>query len=171
MGKYILTDFDHRFPFYKIRATVTHLGHTEKNFYPGCPNRECNRKLSYTNGDWICQSCRQSFKTPRYYYSLNIRVKDCSSEYWVDIFGKPAEMIMNINADDYRNILVNRDEEKLGQISEGVEYKEFYFLLKVRLNKYNDTTKKKFTATKIERINKKEDTNRLVNDIKMRLKI
>ena len=171
MNKYILTDFDHRFPFYKIRATVTHLGHTEKNFYPGCPNRECNRKLTFSNGDWICQSCRQSFKTPRYYYSLNIRVKDCSSEYWVDIFGKPAEMIMNINADDYRNILVNRDEEKLGQISEGVEYKEFYFLLKVRLNKYNDTTKKKFTATKIEKINKKENTIKLVNDIKMKLGI
>ena len=171
MNKYILTDFDHRFPFYKIRATVTHLGHTEKNFYPGCPNRECNRKLTYSNGDWICQSCRQSFKFPKYYYSLNIRVKDCSSEYWVDIFGKPAEMIMNISADDYRNILVNRDEEKLGQISEGVEYKEFYFLLKVRLNKYNDTTKKKFTATKIEKINKKENTTKLINDIKMKLGI
>jgi replication factor A1 len=171
MNKYALTDFDHRFPFYKIRATVTHLGHTEKNFYPGCPNRECNRKLTFSNGDWICQSCRQSFKTPRYYYSLNIRVKDCSSEYWVDIFGKPAEMIMNINADDYRNILVNRDEEKLGQISEGVEYKEFYFLLKVRLNKYNDTTKKKFTATKIERINKKQSTGKLMNDLKMKLGI
>ena len=171
MNKYISTDFDHRFPFYKIRATVTHLGHTEKNFYPGCPNRECNRKLNFANGDWICQSCRQSFKNPRYYYSLNIRVKDCSSEYWVDIFGKPAEMIMNINADDYRNILVNRDEEKLGQISEGVEYKEFYFLLKVRLNKYNDTTKKKFTATKIERINKKESTGKLMNDLKMKLGI
>ena len=171
MNKYILTDFDHRFPFYKIRATVTHLGHTEKNFYPGCPNRECNRKLTYSNGDWICQSCRQSFKFPKYYYSLNIRVKDCSSEYWVDIFGKPAEMIMNISADDYRNILVNRDEEKLGQISEGVEYKEFYFLLKVRLNKYNDTTKKKFTATKIEKINKKENTGRLINDIKMKFGI
>ena len=171
MNKYALTDFDHRFPFYKIRATVTHLGHTEKNFYPGCPNRECNRRLTFSNGDWICQSCRQSFKTPRYYYSLNIRVKDCSSEYWVDIFGKPAEMIMNINADDYRNILVNRDEEKLGQISEGVEYKEFYFLLKVRLNKYNDTTKKKFTATKIERINKKESTGKLMNDLKMKLGI
>ena len=171
MNKYIMTDFDHRFPFYKIRATVTHLGHTEKNFYPGCPNRECNRKLTFANGDWICQSCRQSFKNPRYYYSLNIRVKDCSSEYWVDIFGKPAEMIMNINADDYRNILINRDEEKLGQISDGVEYKEFYFLLKVRLNKYNDTTKKKFTATKIERINKKENTGKLVNDIKNKLGI
>ena len=171
MNKYITTDFDHRFPFYKIRATVTHLGHTEKNFYPGCPNRECNRKLTFANGDWICQSCRQSFKNPRYYYSLNIRVKDCSSEYWVDIFGKPAEMIMNINADDYRNILVNRDEEKLGQISEGVEYKEFYFLLKVRLNKYNDTTKKKFTATKIEKVNKKENTGRLINDIKMKFGI
>ena len=171
MDKYIISDFDHRFPFYKIRATVTHLGHTEKNFYAGCPNRECNRKVSFSNGDWICQYCRQSFKTPRYYYSLNIRVKDCSSEYWVDIFGKPAELIMNMNADDYRNILINRDDEKLNLISESVEYKEFYFLLKVRLNKFNDTTKKKFTATKIETINKKEDTGRLIRDIKMKLKI
>ena len=171
MDRYITTDFDHRFPFYKIRATITHLGHTEKNFYAGCPNRECNRKVSFSNGDWICQYCRQSFKTPKYYYSLNIRVKDCSSEYWVDIFGKPAELIMNMSADDYRNILVNRDDEKLNQISDSVEYKEYYFLLKVRLNKFNDTTKKKFTANKIEKINKKEETGRLVNDIKIKLKI
>ena len=171
MDRYVMSDFDHRFPFYKIRATITHLGHTEKNFYAGCPNRECNRKVSFSNGDWICQYCRQSFKTPKYYYSLNIRVKDCSSEYWVDIFGKPAELIMNMSADDYRNILVNRDDEKLNQISDSVEYKEFYFLLKVRLNKFNDTTKKKFTANKIEKINKKEETGRLVNDIKIKLKI
>ena len=171
MDKYIKLDLEHRFPFYKIKATVIHLGHTEKNFYPGCPNRECNRKVSFSNGDWICQFCRQSFKMPKYYYSLNIRVKDCSSEYWIDIFGKPAELLMNTIADDYRNILINRDEEKLNQISENIEYNEFYFLLKVRLNKFNDNTKKKFTANKIERINKKEDIERLVDDIKIKLKI
>jgi len=171
MDKFIMIDLEHRFPFYKIRAIVTHLGHSEKNFYPGCPNRECNRKVSFANGDWICQYCRQSFKVPKYYYSLNIRVKDASSEYWVDIFGKPAELIMNMNADDYRNILINRDDEKLNQISENVEYKQFYFLLKVRLNKYNDNTKKKFTANKIEKINKKEDTQRMIGDIKIKLKI
>lgn len=169
MGKYIMTDFDHRFPFYKIRAIVTHLGHTDKNFYPGCPNRECNRKVTLSNGDWICQSCRQSFKVPKYYYSLNIRVKDCSSEYWVDIFGKPAEMLMNMTADDYRNILISRDDEKLDQITDSIEYKEFYFLLKVRLNRFNDSTKKKFTANKIERVIKKNDTLRLIGDIKAKL--
>ena len=169
MNKYAQTDIDHRFPFYKIRAIVTHLGHTDKNFYPGCPNRECNRKVSFSNGDWICQYCRQSFKTPRYYYSLNLRVKDCSSEYWIDIFGKPAEFIMNVTADDYRNIFINRDEQKLNQISENIEYKEFYFLLKVRLNRYNENTKKKFTANKIERIIKKADIERLVNEIKAKM--
>ena len=70
INKYSQNDIDHRFPFYKIRAIVTHLGHTEKNFYPGCPNRECNRKVSFSNGDWICQYCRQSFKVPRYYIIL-----------------------------------------------------------------------------------------------------
>lgn len=171
MDKYVQTDLFHRFPFYKIRATITHLGHTEKNFYAGCPNRECNRKVTFSNGDWICQFCRQSYKVPKYYYSLNLRVKDCSNEYYVDIFGKPAEMIMNMNADDYRNILVNRDEEKLNQISENIEYKEYYFLLKVRLNKFNESVKKKFTANKIEIVNKKEDTGRLINDIKSKLNI
>ena len=171
MDKFIMIDLEHRFPFYKIRAIVTHLGHSEKNFYPGCPNRECNRKVSFSNGDWICQYCRQSFKVPKYYYSLNIRVKDASSEYWVDIFGKPAELIMNMNADDYRNILINRDDEKLNQISENIEYKQFYFLLKVRLNKYNDNIKKKFIVNKIEKINKKEDTQRMIGDIKIKLKI
>ena len=171
MEKYINIDIDHRFPFYKIRATVTHLGHSEKNIYPGCPLKECNRKVSFSNGDWICQYCRQSFKVPKYYYSLNIRVKDCTSEYWVDVFGKPAEFIMNMGADDYRNILINRDEEKLNQINENIEFKEFYFLLKVRLNKFNDITKKKFTANKIEKINKKDDTERLIGDIKIKLKL
>lgn len=171
MDKYIFTDFDHRFPFYKIKATVTHLGHTEKNFYPGCPNKECNRKIIFSNNDWICQYCRQSYKNPKYYYSLNIRVKDCSSEYWVDIFGKPAEALMGMTADEYRNIVINRDDEKLSQITDSVEYKEFYFLLKVRLNKFNDSTKKKFTANKVERFSKKSDVNRMMADIKMRLNI
>ena len=169
MDKYIFTDFDHRFPFYKIKATVTHLGHSEKNFYPGCPNKECNRKIIFSNNDWICQYCRQSYKNPKYYYSLNIRVKDCSSEYWVDIFGKPAETLMGMTADEYRNVLINRDDERLGQISDNVEYKEFYFLLKVRLNKFNDSTKKKFTANKVERFVKKNDVNRMLTDIKLRL--
>ena len=34
-----------------------------------------------------------------------------------------------VDPDDYRNILVNRDDEKLNQISDSVEYKEYYFLL------------------------------------------
>ena len=107
---------------------------------------------------------------PRYYYSLNIRVKDCSSEYWIDIFGKPAEFIMNFTPDDYRNILINRDEPKLSQISENIEYQEFYFLLKVRLNRFNENTKKKFTANKIEKIIKRNDIERLVNEIKSKIK-
>ena len=78
---------------------------------------------------------------------------------------------MGMTADEYRNIVINRDDEKLSQITDSVEYKEFYFLLKVRLNKFNDSTKKKFTANKVERFSKKSDVNRMMADIKMRLNI
>ena len=38
--------------------------------------------------EYICPNCRKSIKTPSYYYTLSLRVKDASTEYWIDIFWK-----------------------------------------------------------------------------------
>ena len=158
-------------PYYKIRATITHLEHTEKNFYQGCPNQECSRKVLYSNGYYICQYCRKFYQNPKYYYSLNIKVKDCSGEYWIDVFGKPAELIMAMNAKEYRNLYIKKDIIKMHQINESLEYQQFYFLLKINFKKFNNVNKVNLKAVKIEKFNKKEDTERLLNDIKFKLNI
>ena len=148
----------------KVTAIVTQILHNEKNFYLGCSDRNCKRKLKLEgdSDEYICPNCRKSTKTPTYYYTLSLRVKDASTEYWIDIFGKTAESIMKCTAEEYKNILESRDEEKLKEITHKVEFKVFNFWVKPKIQTYNTVSKKKLYAYRIEPYNEKAEAHKLV---------
>jgi len=148
----------------KVTAIVTQILHNEKNYYMGCSDRNCKRKLKLEEDseEYICPNCRKSTKTPTYYYTLSLRVKDASTEYWIDIFGKTAESIMKCTAEEYKNILESGDEEKLKQITHKVEFKVFNFWVKPKIQTYNTVSKKKLYAYKIEPYNEKSEAHKLV---------
>ena len=148
----------------KVTAIVTQILHNEKNYYMGCSDRNCKRKLKLEEDseEYICPNCRKSTKTPTYYYTLSLRVKDASTEYWIDIFGKTAESIMKCTAEEYKNILESGDEEKLKQITHKVEFKVFNFWVKPKIQTYNTVSKKKLYAYKIEPYNENSEAHKLV---------
>ena len=165
MDKFLPININYRFPFYKVKASILFLTHTEKNYYPGCSNKDCSKKVTLVNNFWICEKCHCSFKEPNYCYSLNIKIKDCSGECWVDIFGKAAEMLMGMKAMEYRKFIVERDYTRLMELSNKIEFHEFYFLLKVKGEEFKQQIKKKYTANKIEKINEKEEALRLMDEL------
>ena len=148
----------------KVTAIVTQILHNEKNYYLGCSDRNCKRKLKLEgdSDEYICPNCRRSTKTPNYYYTLSLRVKDASTEYWIDIFGKTAESIMKCTAEEYKNILESGDEEKLKQLTHNVEFKVFNFWVKPKMQTYNTVSKKKLYAYKIEPYNERAEAHKLV---------
>ena len=148
----------------KVTAIVTQILHNEKNYYLGCSDRNCKRKLKLEgdSDEYICPNCRRSTKTPTYYYTLSLRVKDASTEYWIDIFGKTAESIMKCTAEEYKNILESGDEEKLNQLTHNVEFKVFNFWVKPKMQTYNTVSKKKLYAYKIEPYNERAEAHKLV---------
>jgi len=105
--------------------------HNEKNYYLGCSDRNCKRKLKLEgdSDEYICPNCRRSTKTPTYYYTLSLRVKDASTEYWIDIFGKTAESIMKCTAEEYKNILESGKlkDEKLYGLPYEVDFDVVYY--------------------------------------------
>jgi len=125
----------------KVCATVTQIMHNEKNYYIGCSDRNCKRKLIYEEdkNTYLCPNCKRNYDNPNYYYTLSLRVKDSSCEHWIDIFGKTAESIMRMTAEEYKNILKDRNFEKLKEISNMIEFKQFYFWVKPKLQIYNTT--------------------------------
>ena len=159
-----LDDYEDVHNLSKITATVTQILHNEKNYYMGCSDRNCKRKLKLEeeSDEYICPGCRKTTKTPTYYYTLSLRVKDASTEYWIDIFGKTAESIMKCTAEEYKDFLKNRDEEKLRELTQGIEFKVFNFWVKPKLQTYNTISKKKLYAYRIEPYNEKNEAHKLV---------
>ena len=118
------------------------------------------RTVKEENGELLCPVCKT--KTPTYYYTLCLRVKDSSTEYWIDIFGKTAEYIMKYTAEEYKDFLINNDEEKLKEITHNIEFKVFNFWVKPKLQTYNTTSRKKLYAYKIESYNDKNEAHKLI---------
>ena len=157
----------------KISAVITQIIHNEKNFYIGCNDKGCKKKLMYDfiNKIYSCPSCGRKTKKITYYYTLSIRVKDASYEYWVDIFGKIAENLMKCTAEEYKEYLQKRDQIKLKEISDKIEFKRFNFWVRPKVQVYNTISKKKLYICKIMPVEVNNEAYQLTNYLKEKLKI
>ena len=158
---------------YKISAVITQIIHNEKNFYIGCNDKNCKKKLLYDflKKEYSCPVCGRRTKKVTYYYTLSLRVKDASFEYWIDIFGKIAENIMMCAAEEYKDYLQKRDQVKLKEISDRVEFKKFNFWVRPKIQVYNTISKKKLYVCKILPVSVKEEADRLSSYLKERFNI
>jgi replication factor A1 len=155
---------DKSMPVFRVKCYVTNFKNEERNFYPGCP--ECKRKSIEETYGYICSSdaCGKKFDKPTYYYSFSVRVKDYSSEYWVDVFGNLAEKITKMNSEDYRNLILEGDNTKLNNLISEVEHQQLYFSLKPKIQTYNNQQKKRLSAYRIDLIDKSNESRRLADE-------
>ena len=97
---------------FTIKATVLSLPHREANFYIGCPMKKCKKKLikevTAPEGVYKCKNCGE-IKNPTAYLTISIKVKDLTSEHWIDFFGIDAEKFVGMTADEYKKLFDNND--------------------------------------------------------------
>lgn len=151
--------------YYTIKATVSFFQHSDKNFYAGCPVKKCKKKLTDEENGYFCTACHQMVKVPAYYMTLNIRIKDCCSEHWADLFGPAAEKFLGITVEDYRELIVNNSIDRLEEISRKVDFLDFFMVIRAKLSTFNNIVKKKINVYKTERVNIHEEFDRLLRQI------
>ena len=61
-------------PSFTIKATILEFEHSNKNYYYGCPNKICRKKLVKNDEEWFCPGCEQNIIEPNYYYTLSLRI-------------------------------------------------------------------------------------------------
>ena len=71
-----------------------------------------------------------------------------------------------MTAEEYKDILMSRNVAKLKEISESIEFKEFYFSVRPKMQMYSNISKKKLYAFRIEEVNMKNDHKKLLKYIK-----
>lgn len=150
-----------------IKATVFNLFMTDKYVYPGCPDNNCKKKLteSIQSKGYFCSLCNVLYENPAYYYNISIIIKDCSGEFWVDVFGSLGDKLFGMSADDYKKLLQSGNDEKLKNLQNRINYKTFIFQIKPKVTFFNNSLKKKLQIMNIEKLNYKTEINRMLQDI------
>ena len=69
---------------------------------------------------------------------------------------------MKCTAEEYKDYVKIRNEEKLKEITQNIEFKIFNFWVKPKLQTYNTITKKRLYAYKIEPYNEKNEAHKLI---------
>jgi len=158
-------NINNTYPF-NIKVTVCNLNHSNKNYFCGCPNKSCRKKISKINEtEWYCQACKEKYNEPYYYYTVSLRIKDLTGEHFVDLFGDTVTTLFGIKAEEYNNYIENNDIEKLYEISNNIEYQKFYFSGKASIQKYNNRIKKQFFVYRFEKVDYKIECFKFLDNI------
>ncbi len=144
----------------RVKAYVTNINHTDKNFYPGCPS--CKKKVTQDNENWFCQNCNKHLDSPKYYYTISCRIRDYTSEIWIELFGDTAEKFIGVPIDDYKEYVFNNDVDKLNMVNNKLELKQFNFIGKIRVVNYQNVTKKRLSIYRFEEIHLKKESEAYV---------
>jgi hypothetical protein len=73
---------------------------------------------------------------------------------------------MKISGEEYKDFLNEGNKQKLKEISDSIEFKTFHFWVKPKLQMYSNISKKKLYAYKIEPIDEKNESKKLIKYIK-----
>lgn len=156
---------------FTIKGIVSYIQHSEKNIYSGCPVSKCKKKIIEEEGSYFCNNCKINVKIPAYYMTLSVRVKDLTREYWIDLFGSTAEKFLNITANEYKNMIVANDKIKLNELSEKIEFHQFFFLARIKNTQFNNIYKRKINVYKSEKVNSIDESKRMLDLLEKRFYI
>lgn len=152
-----------------IKVTIANFHNTEKYVYAGCPDNNCKKKLSESiqSKGYFCNLCNKVYEKPMYYYNIPLIIKDCSCEFWVDVFGSLGDKLIGISANEYKKAFEEADDEKLTKIQERVEFMSFIFQVKPRITNFSNVIKKKLQVTNIDNVDMRIDASRILREMKL----
>ena len=152
---------------FNIKATVLEFELNNKYYYLGCPNKLCRKKLiQKEEGEYYCTACDEFFTEPEYYYTLTLRIIDLTGEHSINLFGDIVSSLFGMDAKKYSELIENNDTDKLQEISEKIEYNNFYFSGKANIINYGGRVKKQLFVYKFEREDVIREKKIVLNEIK-----
>ena len=148
-----------KFPLCKVKANISLLNLSERSFYVGCP--DCKKKIA--ENDTECQHCRKTFEKPAAYYSLSLKLKDHSGDFFADGLGPVGKRIMGMECEEFRDLMNSGDEEKQKALARSVESQTNWFVISPKLNLYNDVKRKRYSVTRVLEIDSEKNAEYIID--------
>ena len=103
----------------KINGIVMGIEHGDSNVFSGC-------KYCYKKFDDICPVCNTYNK--KLYFDFQIKIGDCSSYMWIQLFGESAENFLGISPEEYQILIKYNNKHKIEKLNKRILYNEYTFI-------------------------------------------
>ncbi|KAL3286520.1 hypothetical protein HHI36_001025 [Cryptolaemus montrouzieri] len=151
--------------YYQNVATVL-LMSSNNLTYKACPTESCNKKIiDLENGMYRCEKCNREFPNFKYRLLARMNVADWSGNTWISMFSSEAETVMGMTAQEVGE-QIESNSEAAADIVEKVNFKQFVFKCRAKMETYNDEARLKTISVEVKPINYKDFNNQIVNRIK-----
>ncbi|XP_055906413.1 replication protein A 70 kDa DNA-binding subunit [Eupeodes corollae] len=153
-------------PDYFQCKAVVRLIRSANSTYKACPQPDCNKKvIDENNGHYRCEKCNAMFPNFKYRLLVNMEIGDWTSSRWVTCFSDLGEQLLGKTSQEIGEALEN-DPQEAEQIFSSINFHEFVFKLRSKVETYGDTPRNKLTAVAATPINYKEYNKYLINSLK-----
>ncbi|KAL3286539.1 hypothetical protein HHI36_001044 [Cryptolaemus montrouzieri] len=134
--------------------------------YKACPTESCNKKIiDLENGMYRCEKCNREFPNFKYRLLTRMNVADWSGNTWISMFNSEGETVMGMTAQEVGE-QIESNSEAAADIVEKVNFKQFLFKCRAKMETYNDEARLKTIAVEVKPINYKDFNNQIINKIK-----
>ncbi|KAJ3642875.1 hypothetical protein Zmor_025624 [Zophobas morio] len=126
--------------YFQTYATIL-LIRVDRAVYKSCPTPECQKKvIDLENGMYRCEKCNREYPEFKYRFLVSMNVSDMSGSQWVTLFSAEAEKILAKTAQEIGEAM-EHDQESVGKLFDEVQFKQFLFKIRAKMESYNDEQK------------------------------
>jgi len=149
-----------------VKATVVYIK-KDNCMYKACPSAECNKKvIEEGDGAYRCEKCNKTYPDFKYRLMLLTNLADFTGNQWVTCFQETAQVLLNTTADNLGQLKDSGDEQGFDQIFLHSNFKTYTFRIRAKMETYNDETRLKCTSVNVAPLDYKQESKRLIAEIK-----
>ncbi|XP_073256997.1 replication protein A 70 kDa DNA-binding subunit-like [Porites lutea] len=151
-----------------LSAKATAVFYKKDNcLYKACPTADCNKKLiEEGDGNYRCEKCNRSFPNFQYRLILSANLADFTGNQWVTCFQESAEAILKRTAAEIGELKDSGDDRNFDAVFSEASFKTFNFRIRAKMETYNDETRLKCSVVNAAPLDFKQESKRLIDEIK-----
>lgn len=150
--------------YFQVKGTVL-LYRSENGIYKACPKEDCKKKIvDLGNGMYRCDKCNREYPNFKYLLLGSANIGDWSGNMWISLFSSEAEKVLEMSSQAVGEA-IESDPQALVEIADKAHFKQFIFKCRSKMENYNDETRLKTVALKVEPISYKECNTHAISRI------
>lgn len=157
------TSFE-RADFFNTRGMVVYI-RPGTLYYTACPAQDCNKKVMMDDeSNWRCEKCDRSYPAPVRRYIFTANMADYTGQIWVNGFNEVGLALLGVTADEL-DAIHNESEAEFKAVLTRAIGRVFDFGCRAKQETFNDTSRVRYTITRIQPVDFKKAGHELVDKI------